>query len=42
MRKKEIPDVLIKSVLSVNERVKTRVRVNSELSKEFMVNVRIH
>ena len=39
MRKKGIPDVLVRSVMSMYEGVKTRVRVESELSEEFEVKV---
>ena len=42
MRKKGIPEVLIRSVMSLYEGAKTRVRVDSELSKEFQVKVRMH
>ena len=35
MRKKGIPEVLVRSVMSLNEGAKTRVRVDSELSEEF-------
>ena len=37
MRKKRIPDVLVRSVMSLYEGVKTRVRVDFELSEEFVV-----
>ena len=42
MRKKEIPQVLVRSVMSLYEGAKTRVRVDSELSKEFVVKVGMH
>ena len=42
LRKKEIPDVLVRSVMSLYERAKTWVRVNSELSDEFEVKVGMH
>ena len=35
MRKKRIPEVLVRSVMSLNEGAKTRIRVDSELSEEF-------
>ena len=35
MRKKIIPEVLVRSVMSLYEGAKTRVRVDSELSEEF-------
>ena len=34
-----IPEVLVRSVMSLYEGAKTRVRVDSELSEEFEVNV---
>ena len=39
MRKNGIPEVLIRSVMSLYDGVKTRVRVDSELSEEFEVKV---
>ena len=42
MRKKEIPQVLIRSLMSLYEGAKTRVRVDSELSEEFAVKVEMH
>ena len=42
MRKKGIPEVIVRSVKSLCEGAKTRVRVDSELSEEFEVNVGIH
>ena len=39
MRKKGIPEVLVRSVMSLYEGAKTRVRVDSELSEEFDVKV---
>ena len=39
MRKKGTLDVLTRSVMSMHEGAKTRVRVKSELSEEFDVNV---
>ena len=42
MRKKGIPEVLVRSVLSLYECAKTRFRVYSELSEEFEVNVGVH
>ena len=42
LRKKEIPVVLVRSVMSLYDGVKTRVRVDSELSKEFEVKVGKH
>ena len=42
MRKKRIPEVLVRSVMSLHEGAKTIVRVDSELSEEFEVKVRLH
>ena len=42
LRKKGIPEVLVRSVMSLNERTKTRVRVDSELSEELESKVGIH
>ena len=42
MRKKEIPDILVRSVMSLYEGAKIRVRVNSELSEELEVKVGMH
>ena len=42
MWKKEIPEVLVRSVMSLYEGARTRVRVDFELSEEFEVKVGIH
>ena len=42
MKKKGIPEVLVRSVMSLYEGAKTRVRVNSELSEAFEVKVGTH
>ena len=42
MRKKGIPEVLVRSVMKLYEGVKTWVRVASELSEEFEVKVGMH
>ena len=42
MRKKGIPEVLVRSVMSLYEGAKTRVRVGCELSEEFEVKVEMH
>ena len=42
MRKKGIPEVWVRSEMSLYEGAKTRVRVDSELSEEFEVKVRMH
>ena len=39
MRKKEIPEVLVRSVIRLYEGAKTRVRVDCELSEESEVNM---
>ena len=42
MRKKGILEVFIRSVMSLFEGAKTRVRVDCELSEEFAVKVGMH
>ena len=42
MRKKGIPEVLVRSLMSLYEGAKTRVRVYSELSDEFEVKVQMY
>ena len=42
MRKKGIPEVLVRSVMSLYEGAKTRVGVDTEWSEEFEVKVGIH
>ena len=42
MRKKDIPDVLVRSVMSLYKGAKMRVRVDSELSEEPDVKVGMH
>ena len=42
IRKVRIPEVLIGSVMSLYEREKTRVRVDSGLSEELVVKVRMY
>ena len=42
MRMKGMPEILVRSVMSLYERAKTRVRVDSELSEEFEVKVGMH
>ena len=39
MRKKGIPEVLVRSLISLYKGAKTRVRVDYELSEEFEVKV---
>ena len=42
LRKKGIPYGLVRSVMSLYDAAKTRVRVDSGLSEEFEVNVGMH
>ena len=42
IRKKGKPDALDRSVMSLYDRAKTRFRVDSWLSKEFVVKVGMH
>ena len=42
LRKKEIPDVLVRSVMLLYDLAKTRVRADSELSDEFEVKVGVN
>ena len=42
MRKKGIPEVIVRAVMSLNEGAKTRVKVGLELSEEFEVKVGVH
>ena len=42
MGKEGIPDVLVRSVMSLYEGAKTRVRLDSELSEELAGNVGMH
>ena len=42
MRKKGIPDVLVRSVMNLYDEAKTKVRVDSELTEEFQVKVVMH
>ena len=42
LRKKGIPEVFVRSVMSLHDGAKIRVRVNSELSEEFRVKVGMH
>ena len=37
MRKKGLPEVIARAVMSLNHGAKTKVRVRSELSQEFLV-----
>ena len=42
MRKKGIPEILARSLMSLYEGTKTRVRLDSELSEELEVKVGMH
>ena len=42
IRKRGIPEVLVRSVMSLYEGATTRIRVDSELSEEFEVKVGMH
>ena len=42
MRRKGIPEVMVRAVMSLYEGVKTRVRVGLDLSEEFEVKVSVH
>ena len=42
LRKKGMPDVLVRLVTSLYERAKRRVRVDSEMSEQFEVKVGMH
>ena len=42
MRKRGIPEVMVRAVMSLYEGAKTRVRVGLELSKMFEVKVGVH
>ena len=42
MRKRGIPEAMVRAVMSLYEGEKTRVRVGLELSEEFEVKVRVH
>ena len=42
MRKRGIPEAMVRAVMSLYEGAKTRVRVGLELSEEFEVKVGVH
>ena len=42
MRKKGSPEVIVRAVMSLYHGAKTKVRVGSELAKEFLVQVGVH
>ena len=42
MRKKGLPEVIVRAVMSLHHGTKTKVRVGSELSQEFLVQVGVN
>ena len=42
MRKKDLPEIMVKVVMSVYEGAETKVKVGSGLSEEFSVKVGAH
>ena len=42
MRKKRLPEILVKAVMSLYEGAETKVRVGLGLSEEFFVKVVVH
>ena len=42
MRKRGVPEVMVRAVMSLHEGVKTKVKVGQELSEEFEVKVCVH
>ena len=42
MRKKGLPEIIVRAVMSLYHRVKTKVRLGSELSQEILVQVGVH
>ena len=42
MRKKGLPEILVKAVMSIYEGAETKVRVGSGLSEEFSEEVGVH
>ena len=42
MRKKDLPEVIVRAIMSLYDGAKTRVRVGSAYSKEFEVKVGVH
>ena len=42
MKKKGLPEVIVRAVMSFYHGTKTKVRVGSELSEEFLVQVGVH
>ena len=42
MRKKGLPEVIVRAMMSLYHRAKTKVQVGSELYQEFLVQVGVH
>ena len=42
MRKKKVPEVMVKAVMRLYDGAKTKVKVRSGLSDEFSVNIGVH
>ena len=42
MRKKGLPEVIVRAVMSLYHGAKTKVRVGSDLSQDFLVQVGVH
>ena len=42
MRKKGLPQVIVRAVMSLYHGAKTKVRMGSELSQEFLVQIDVH
>ena len=42
MRKKGLPEVIVRAVMSLYHGAKTKVRVGTQLSEEFLVQVGVH
>ena len=42
MRKKDLPEVIVRAVMSLYHWAKTKVKVGSKLSEEFLVKVGVH
>ena len=42
MRKKKVPEVMVKAVMNLHDGAKTKVKVGSGLSDKFSVNVGVH
>ena len=42
MRKKGVPEVIVRAIMSLYRGVKMKVKVGSELSGEFLVQVGLH